>query len=263
MKGTEEPSAKALEQWLKNCGLGVSWEPVADDPPDFVFTVGNERWAVEATELHQYLDKEGSEISRPGVEKPLERMCKNIKAKAQVGVNRKYFISTAGPLMTVPLAEIERRAIEYIASGETRRQALDLEPVIETDPEIAALKKRVAEEGAQVFIRAITTPVEIAYMTGLGGTTMGADQEHLAADVEHTLRYSLDRMLADKLPKLAKLTDYDRRILLVWRGYFFAEPSTLKRLLAERKLSKADLDSILLVTPNGEISWVADPGELF
>lgn len=240
MKGTEKNAAKALERQLKILDLDVSWEPVTPDPPDFLFKVGSERWAVEATELHQYIDNNGEETSRLGVEKSLERMCEQIQAQAHPRVNKKYLIFASGPVNT-SLVEIQNRALAYIKSGKTEREALDAEAIDEPNPEIAAIKRRGAEHQAHVFIEAQTTPVPIVYGIGLGGATLGADQENLAADLEATLRYAVDRMLQHKLPKLATLGGYDRRILLVWRGYLFAEPRNMKTLLAEKNLSKADL----------------------
>jgi hypothetical protein len=97
VRPTEEKSANALADFL--CRVwNVKWHSVENDPPDFVFEVENERWAVECTELHQYLKKEDGDISRRGVEKPLESMCERIRAKADAGRNRDYMIMATGPL---------------------------------------------------------------------------------------------------------------------------------------------------------------------
>lgn len=103
MKGNEEESAKALEQYLVTLGLTCSWTPATptNSFPDFVFRVEDERWAVECTELHQYIDHNGNPVSRLGVDKKLEKLCAEIRSKANPGLNRKYFISAFGPDLNV------------------------------------------------------------------------------------------------------------------------------------------------------------------
>ena len=85
----------------------------------------------------------------------------------------------------------------------------------------------------------------------------------MAADIMATLRYAVKRILDEKLPKLAQCTSYQRRILLVWRGHWMAEPRQVRDVLDEFNVKQPELDSFLLVLPNGEVHWVADPGELF
>lgn len=265
MKGNEEASAKALEQLLLKLGLTCSWAPVtpSNSFPDFDFLVQDEKWAVECTDLHQYIDHDGSPSSRIGVDKGLERLCEEIRTKSNPGLNRKYLITALGPSFNVDRKEIVNRAIEYIAGGRTEREALDLPEFYEQDTAEANLRRLVAENQTGVRIEALLEKVPIVYSVGLHGTVMNADHISLAADIPATLRFAVRRILDEKLPKLAQCKHYQRRILLVWRGFSIAEPSQIKKVLDEINLSKSDLDTFLLVLPNGEISWPADPGELF
>src|SRR5437762_1690661 len=62
---------------------------------------------------------------------------------------------------------------------------------------------------------------------------------------------------------LGQCPSYDRRLLLVWHGYWVAEPFQIKEVLGEMNLDRKVIDTFLLVLPNGEVHWVADPGQLF
>jgi hypothetical protein len=85
----------------------------------------------------------------------------------------------------------------------------------------------------------------------------------MVADIGATLEYSLDRILKAKLPRLKKLTSGQRKLLLIWSDYFFAEPGRVKEILDARNLTVQDVDSILLIDSSSDVSWVADPAGLF
>jgi len=77
------------------------------------------------------------------------------------------------------------------------------------------------------------------------------------------LNYALKRILDAKLPRLKKVTDYNRRLLLIWSGYYFAEATAVKEILDRRKLTAQDVDSILFIDDGSILHWVADPAGLF
>ncbi len=269
MKGNEEASARALESLLTKLSLTCAWKPAypENDFPDFVFTVSSdsvvESWAVECTELHQYVAHRDKEKSRVGVDREIERLCENIKAKALAGSNRKYLITAMGPNYGVPSSVIEQRALHYIESGRTEREALDIPEIDEADPVARAVKERVAVEQAKVHIETLLSPVPIVYGYGLDGSTMNADGKSLSADVDAVLRYALTRILDDKLPKLAQCTSFKRRILLIWLGYWLAEPAQVRESLDALNWNRSSIDTVLVVLPDGNAHWVADPGQVF
>lgn len=78
---SEVASATALKEFLKNRGVDSNYER-GDNPPDWVFFVGNERWAVEVTELHPYVvGPDGEPIGLSSVLRPIEE---NLSAVAPV-----------------------------------------------------------------------------------------------------------------------------------------------------------------------------------
>lgn len=269
MKGNEEASAKAFEVLLSKLGLGCTWKPVYPENgfPDFEFTVTHddvsERWAVECTDLHEYIASGDKEESRVGVDTVTERLCERIKAKAIPGFNRRYIITALGPRFGVPQSLIEQRAIAYIASGRTELEALDIPEIAETDTEVRKVKEQVAKDQAKVHITTSLSEVPITYAYGLSAGTLNADGKTLNDDIAATLRYALKRILDDKLPKLVQCKSFDRRMLLVWLGYWVAEPAQVKDALNELDWERSTIDTILLIVPDGNVHWVADPGEVF
>ena len=80
---------------------------------------------------------------------------------------------------------------------------------------------------------------------------------------------SLDR-LSDKLPKLRKLAQYERRALALVQEFFVADPDDLRTVLNDDDfevegalLSKGDLDQILYVTKDGSVHVVWEGGASF
>ena len=241
LKGNEEAAGSILKRTLDELGIHAEWRP-GDDPPDLVFEVENRgHWAVEVTELHQYLQMGDKTESRATVTEPLLKMCERVQAMVFGDLNKQYLIDGLGPVTKPPLRDIEKRAAAYIRSGRTDEQTLD--------------------DHGNIRIRTITSPVRVGWMIGLDATAPGPTGS-LSADVRSNLEFALDRVLSAKLPVLATLTGYSRRILLIWRDYLFAEPEMLKDILATHSLTADKVDTILFATESG-IHWVADPGRVF
>jgi hypothetical protein len=242
LKGVEEAAARALAKLFEDLKRPTTWNP-GPDPPDLEFEIdGDGRWGVEVTELHQYFEKAGAEESRAAVDRPLIHMCERIRSQVKDQENSHYLLSVNGPIETPSPREIEERAVRYIRSGSREEQVLD--------------------EKGLVRIRAITSPVRVSYLVGLDPEARNADGLTLTANIRATLEYALNRVLAEKLPILRELSEYDRRVLLIWSQYLFAEPPLVKEILETKGLTKDQLDCILLVA-DGKIHWVADPAGVF
>lgn len=259
MKGNEERCARAFHGVLRRSGMESMWVPVANDPPDLLFTVEAQRWAVEVTELHQYmtLPERSEPESRHAFERPIERLCERIQKKAKFGAQRTYLIDFRGPIDRATSEIVEHRALEFMARGETGHRFLDAEPIAHPDPVARHFLKMEVEGRARVRIEAFRGPAKVICIYGPDGDVLGGDGEHFSSDIQATITHSMDRMLGDKLPKLRRLTGYDRRVLLLWREYPFATALTLASELASRDLE--GVDAVLLVS-SAEISSAADPG---
>jgi hypothetical protein len=217
--------------------LKVSWQP-GQDPPDFVFTVNSEQWAVEETQLHQYIQLRNKPESRQAIEEPLARMCERIKATAQPAANRDYIIGVFGPVEDRKLGDIEQAIVEHIRSGQLE-------------------SKQVADS---VRVEVVPRDARIEYMIGLQTGVMAAGGEAISADVHANLEFALDRILDQKLPRLEKLGGFKRKILLITSAYLFAEPSNVTDILHSRQITTKQCDGVLLIDERENVHCVADPG---
>ncbi len=247
LRPEEERAAKKLQETLAYLGFKSTWEP-GDDPPDIVFEVeGCGRWAVEVTGLHQYITKDkkdkkdGKEESRLAVTEPLIKMCDRVQAQVADLSNSGYLIMGFGPIRSPSLKEIEKRAVAYIREGKSDEEPLD--------------------DDNRIRISRHKRPVQVEWAIGLDGRTMGAGGA-ISADLKATVTYALDRILKEKLPSLATFTGYDRKMLLIDKNYFFADPEIVREILSERSLTRGQVDTVMLVTES-KVHWVADPGEVF
>jgi hypothetical protein len=241
MKENERHAADILKAFLaEKLNLKVSWKP-GEDPPDFVFTVNSEQWAVEETQLHQYIQLRNKPESRQAIEEPLARMCERIRAAAKPAANRDYIIAVFGPVEDRKLGDIEQAVMEHIRSGQLA-------------------SKQVADS---VKVEVMPREARIEYMIGLNTGVMAAGGQAISADVHANLEFALNRILDQKLPRLERLEGFKRRILLITSAYLFAEAGNVSDILHSRQITEKQCDTVLLIDESGSIHWVADPGCVF
>ena len=70
MRKEEKKSAELFKRYLRKEYTDVDYKP-GNDPPDILFEVDGYKWAVEHTQLFQYIDQEGKSLSRVGVDKSI------------------------------------------------------------------------------------------------------------------------------------------------------------------------------------------------
>lgn len=245
----ELAAGEALSRLLREAGKAVSWAPVPKDPPDLLFHVDGEEWAVEVTGLYRFIWMRGQSQSERAMAKPLQDLCERIKADAEgsgAGLAMGYWISIQGPVRSPSLREVERRALAYIRSGETARRALD-------------------DEG-RVHIRATRPGFPVVFSIGVHAATPGPEPGTHGGDVDAELRFAVEHALTAKLARFRRLalnpdTSYDRMVLLLTKNYIHAEPDDLRRILAQRAISASELDAVALVYLEPDI-YVGDRGDV-
>lgn len=99
--------------------------------------------------------------------------------------------------------------------------------------------------------------------TLIEGVAKVPETNKLAADIMASLTYGVKRVLDEKLPVMKKVSGYDRKIILVWSDYIFAERDRVREIIARAPLTVKEIDSIVLIELNGVVGCVADPGGVF
>ncbi len=112
MKPSEEYAARMLYEFLGRQGVDCRCA-AGGNPPDYVFEVGTERWGVEVTELHDYVELDGAQ-SALWVEKGLQKVFDDINRETASSRKRRYTISLSGPIKSQDVGTIKRQAIEHI-----------------------------------------------------------------------------------------------------------------------------------------------------
>jgi hypothetical protein len=251
----ERLSAEALKTYLQDrLGYTASWSAVAADPPDLEFYVirspkKSERWGVEVTGLFQYAEWEGAEVTRLAFEPKLHKMIERF--------------SSDGPLPIKLLNALPKLILEYIRSGQQAEVALDHAEAVETvcgqmnadrdDPFVHAVLQQVAHEYERVRMMATPGKPGIHLVSLIPAVARIPHSNKRIGDIQESVTYSVNRILDAKLPKLAKITGFDRRILLIWSGFVLADASEVVKAIALRNLSITDVDAVFFV----DFGWKA------
>ena len=125
---------------------------------------------MECTELHQYPEQCGQEVSRVGVDRRLENLCESLRPEAKSFAIRTYIIRAFGSGLNLARNEIKARATDYIRSGKTKREALDVPEINDTDP----LKGQVLGGLPKNRQRSTSKPSRKKFQSGTSTALMGA-----------------------------------------------------------------------------------------
>lgn len=196
-----------------------------ENPPDFVFLgkQSQEKWAIEETELHEYVKWSGREMSMHAITQPFVKLCGEINKEAVLKQN--YTLEFDPPVNEVKLATLKGQIMEYIQSGKSKKEVFCKRKVA----------IRVSSDLHQPYrVSCIIAPHHD--LTGPDGLDRG--------DIIKTLEFTLDRILDEKKPKLAKLKGaYHRKILAIWKSYIFAEPRMVGDILSRKNLLPSNPES--------------------
>jgi hypothetical protein len=85
----------------------------------------------------------------------------------------------------------------------------------------------------------------------------------MIGDIQESVTYSVNRILKAKLPKLANITNFDHRILLIWSDFVLAQASEVMKAIALRNLAITDVDAVFFVDFGWKaVSLVANPANI-
>ena len=275
----ETLSANLLKVYLEERGVQAAYSQVFPDPPDFLFTIVTpsaveERWAVEVTGIVQYLDWQGREYRRKDFESRLHELCATLNEDFEHEFTQSYGLFVVGPLNPKVYRTLGDRIMEYVRSGSTEETALDSREALQSvwgligpnvdkaDPHIEAMVGRMAAERQLVTIRAYPSREKkgLTLASMIGGATRlperasdsgGIASPRFTADIGESARYAVNRALKEKVPKLAPLSGYDRKILLVWNDLPMLTSDEAKQTFGEQNLISNDLSGVFFA----EYGW--------
>jgi hypothetical protein len=271
----ERLCGEALEWHLKEqYGISSSWSGVQPDPPDLRFDLTRtdgktESWGVEVTGLVQYIEWNGDEVNRRVFEPAIFKMVKRLNEELGPSMTYGYFLNITGPLDAAVFRDLDRRVREYITSGKTEEEALDYPealasvekeiPAKRDDPVIREVMKQVTQGRIKVTIKASPGCSGVVVFSGIGGAARIPGTHELAANVDATLKYATKRILDAKLPRMAKVNGYDRKVLLVWCNIPFADASDVAGAFKAQEL--AGIDGIFFAEFGSDrVTLIADSG---
>ena len=129
-RNSEIVSAKEIAKKFAKVGRYGELVP-GEDPPDFVFIdkKSQERWAIEETQLHEYIERNGKITSIESVFQPLKKLCADLSSEVKLA--RNYIITFDTPIIKMPI--LRERIVEYIQSWKKEATVLDSEKRVEIE----------------------------------------------------------------------------------------------------------------------------------
>jgi hypothetical protein len=224
MRPHEAWAAKLFIALLTTRGHVVEGWAQGADPPDLLFLVDGQRWAVEVTRADQRVHSATGHRSRTDTDAKLMAFGKSIAAKLRPSLRRPYLL-TLRPMPGVTDTKVwrnkARKAIATaIASGNEGPFLIDAAgntgfKGFEVGDRAGAAELRgyeVGEEGTinDIFI-ALDAPRAL--------TPEGNAPYDILANLEEALRYALN----DKSNKLWRIEGFDRIVLVLDNKYWLAD----------------------------------------
>lgn len=246
-KRSEKIAAEEFAVFLRDRGRACSFRR-GDNSPDWEFTVGEESWAVEVTELHQQvMDPQGNIRSYQSIVRGLQDMSNKIGRQVEGKTARHYQIVAQGPISPSDRRRVVTEAVNHIWSEQTEESRLG--------------------PGGQVSIRCFDgesgVPGAISFLLGLRSDLKSGDGASLRYDLQKSVKFSIEQCLKKKVPRLGALRSFDRRVLLMWSELsVFSVEELVKSAIRLSTPSESAIDGIVLFE-DGFPRPVLDPDNIF
>jgi hypothetical protein len=209
MRPSERRAAKRLKAFLEARGHIASYES-GPDPPDIIFYVDGVTWAVEHTQLHQYVDSGNGELSRPSIDARAFDLVKRLRRRTEGQRESGWILALFGPVNSKRL-----RAIECAAEQTILKDDPNCFESVQTD-EVRLI--RVQDDACTIRV-----------VSGLSAHSRIPGSNSLTAHIQRQIDYAVRQILGEKIPVLDALGGYDKRILLIESQYLFANPTNVSQ----------------------------------
>jgi len=220
------------------------------------------------TGLFQYVDHDGREITPLSFEIAIWKLRKEINEEQKGKFTSGYLVSVNGPLNPKVFRSLKGRILGYIETGKVTREPLDfaesLEPgekallARENNPKIQELVKDTAIARCRVFIEPINEPKQLELITGLGGAQRLPNSNELVANLAAMLDYGSQRILEAKLPRLANIQGYSRKVLLIWSAVPIVEIDDIRASFSRQRLGAGEVDAVYFLEYDWSVHLLAN-----
>lgn len=232
MNAGEEYAAQRLCEFLRGRRSDCTYVP-GDDPPDYVFEVNGARWAVEVTELHDYVDA-GRPQSSLGLVAGLKKILDDIDRETAASRKSEYTIVLKGPISPQEVPEIKRQAINHIRENNRERLACG------------------ENEECEIFSEGGPGP-RLNLIPFVDGRARLPRSTNIHANIQATVDDAVSRILARKVPNLRHLCEFDKRVLCVLFQYPFADDGNVRSAFSQHEDQLRDLDIVFLISGNSVV----------
>jgi hypothetical protein len=231
MRNEEKYCAIELQDHLVYQGHVASFKD-GSDPPDIEFVVDGKLWAVEHTQLFQYVEQSGEEASRAKIDSINLAVEDRLRAKSEGNRKASWLLALYGLIPSSDLRLIEDAALASILADSTS--------LFSTVSNHLAELRRVDDSKGRLFVFSMLSPA-----------TRVPKSAKVSADIQATIDYAIQNIFKAKAPTLSQLTQYHNRTLLIQSQYMFCDARNVGNAVSKYSLLRNGIDNIFLVRPEG------------
>lgn len=227
LRPQEKQAADRLLAYLKKVGHSASYMP-GEDPPDALFTVDDESWALEITELHLYAaGGPHGEVTDSNINAWHFGIRESLNSLTEGRRKCGWLLDLAGPLAPAQLAAIKQDAVRAICADDERT---------------------FAWPGDMATLIRLRDSQEVDVMSGLSVSATVPASGQPAFDVGAVVDYAVRARLEAKAARLTSVANGQKRVLLFDSVYQFARHANVRdAITANSRLADA-FELIFLIT---------------
>lgn len=231
MREEEKYSANKLKEYLVSRGFNAVFKD-GSDPPDIEFTIASQRWAVEHTQLFQYVDQSGIPQSRSKIEAINSQIEQRVRKQTEGHRKSSWVLVLYGVAKPKERKKIEQLATQSIlADSVTAFSAIP--------PLLAELRQIPDSQGRFLGFSMLPSGSKVP------------SSNRPTADIQATIDFAVQTIFQKKAPTLKQLSGFDQRVLLILGQYMFVNNRNISVAVTNNTSLRNGIDKIFLVTSTG------------
>ena len=237
----EKYCADKLFQFLTEAGITCEYSR-GPDPPDFIFNVDSDRWAVEHTRLEERVQGAKRAISREHCTQADFQVVERLRERLGDNVNGEWYLKIQGPLQKKDRYFIEAAAYKAISEA---NEDLFRDILIQSSP---GLIDQLYNDDLVTLDRTAKTGSFICCGSGLAFGSKIPDSNKSVSDILAVNTDSVNSMIQRKKPKLLKMQDqYDLIVLLLESHLTFGDHRRIHEIMKQKEDDLKWVDKVYLV----------------